>query len=171
MVLQCLSNSWEWRVLSSAVLTHAFLNALERYANWIICRHTQSALMQHHAQLYKQSLKGGTKADAYVSTPTPAPSPADAADGQGVEGGAAPAARLAPEDFRFVRLRRFAFPYEGAPLWGVFGFLEWVLLFLGLTALYILQVGPRRRGGARHCTAGRATTRWQWDCATPIREG
>ncbi len=50
-----------------------------------------------------------------------------------------------PTDFRALRLMRFIHPIEGAPVWGVFGFLEWQLLFVVLLILYIVQVSARGR--------------------------
>ena len=58
---------------------------------------------------------------------------------------------LATDPNRKMRRAYGSFKVEGSPIWGIFGFLEWWLLALALTALYVLQVGAL--GGKRPGTS------------------
>ena len=117
------------RALSSVVLTHAVLAAVERTANWWLTRGTTDPL------------QGARARDIWV-TEKPKQGDAETAGDSDVgqqrsrlsDGGAVEA--------RMERRRRVA--VEGSPVAGVFGWLEWVLVAAGLLGLFVLQhMGPQ----------------------------
>lgn len=133
--MQALTNSWDWQPISTAVLTHAGLQALERYANWHISNTSTSKTQS------KDKARFGISRTwlFWGRHRLPAPSKRDAEDPV--------AADLIPSDFRATRLLRKAFHIEGAPIWGIFGFIEWVILFAGLVTLYVMQVCAKLYNG------------------------
>ncbi|KAG2448290.1 hypothetical protein HYH02_006874 [Chlamydomonas schloesseri] len=148
-------------VLSSAVVTHALVQAAERTANWWLSRGTRDPLQQAKAR------------ESWVSaTPATLMAAHDfKAGGKGMKGSAedmeasggaaeqqqqqqqqqleataatAPGSRLTDAEAVAARLaRRRAVAMEGAPVWGVCGWLEWVVVAAGVTGLFALQhIGP-----------------------------
>ncbi|PNH01232.1 hypothetical protein TSOC_012892 [Tetrabaena socialis] len=119
------------RVLSSAVVTHAILAAIERTANWWLTRGPRDPLQAAKARdsWVHPAEVDAAAGDAEAATPAPSgPVRSRLSDGGAVE------ARLA---------RRQRVVVEGAPLWGVFGWLEWVLVAFGVVGLFALQyMGP-----------------------------
>lgn len=151
MMAQSLTESWDWLPLSSAVLTHAFLTALERYANWVISRPSISVMMRADAKYYGVKIaKGHEQLTRMKST-------------NDVE------QDLSKYDFQSLRLLRKRFRIEGSPLWGIFGFLEWQLLFLALLALYILQFAAP--WGWAHVNEADLPRGWHWLTAVWGGEG
>lgn len=55
------------------------------------------------------------------------------------KGGPSAAADGPPSPRTVRKQRRKGLRLEGSPWLGVFGYVEWLLLFLGLTAAYVLQ--------------------------------
>lgn len=140
------------RVLSSAVVTHAAVAAAERCANaWLTARvrdplrdarqrsswaRGPAWLQQHEQEQQQGALKGKRKGKKGEQQPGEQP---------GAEGPVGPRrSRLSDGGAVEARAeRRRHVVVEGAPLWGVFGWLEWVLAAAGLLGLYCLQhVGP-----------------------------
>ena len=108
-----------WVFLSSAVLMHSLLTALERFANFWLTRRVKSPLQRRDTSEFYSFIHGSRS------------------QGPGqMEGRSAASSMINP---RASRLLAKPFPIEGMPLFG-FGFIEWCLLFFALTALFFLQV-------------------------------
>lgn len=142
--------------LSSAVITHAIFSALERYANWYMTRSRPDPLHRFvdtqgwmnacpsPAQAAEDKKKSkGRKAKA--SDPVPEDGgEAGAAASQAAAQAAAAFGGLADREAALKRHRRRQdFSEDGAPLWGVFGFVEWLLVAVGIAAFFVCQyIGP-----------------------------
>ena len=105
-----------WLLVSSAAAFHSALTALERFANFLLTRRFWSPLQRADAQKYNIKRKGRVKE-------------AEGARAGGMD-----------TDLRATRLVAPSFDMEGAPIWGIFGFLEWWILFVGLSGLFLLSV-------------------------------
>ncbi|PNW85415.1 hypothetical protein CHLRE_03g185350v5 [Chlamydomonas reinhardtii] len=150
-------------VLSSAVVTHALVQAAERAANWWLSRGTHDPLqrakareswvsaspeklMAAHLAKTKAGKKGKQAQEAGEDVEASGGSSGTAAEQQqsAAAAGAAGGSRLTDAEAVAARLeRRRAVAVEGAPVWGVCGWLEWVIVAAGITGLFALQhIGP-----------------------------
>ncbi|GLC38942.1 hypothetical protein PLESTB_000464000 [Pleodorina starrii] len=138
------------RALSSVVVTHAVVAALERTANWWLTRGTRDPLQAARVR------------EGWLTAPLQDQKPAPAADEEARGGGAAtatsadggdkssfpsdeprrcPLSGSSAVDARMERRRQVA--VEGSPVWGVFGWLEWVLLAVAVLVMFTMQyMGP-----------------------------
>lgn len=113
-------SAYDLSVMSSAVLTHAFLTALERVATYFMTRNLADPLETHRRDgdwLQDDSAELGSKSDSNIQT-------ADLGSGTAI----ACTAGCSP---RSLRSKRRPVAFEGAPTFGVFGWLEYVLVFVG----------------------------------------
>ncbi|PNW85408.1 hypothetical protein CHLRE_03g185000v5 [Chlamydomonas reinhardtii] len=150
-------------VLSSAVVTHALVQAAERTANWWLSRGTHDPLqrakareswvsaspeklMAAHLAKTKAGKKGMQAQEAGEDMEASGGSNGTSAEQQqsAAAAGAAGGSRLTDAEAVAARLeRRRAVAVEGAPVWGVCGWLEWVIVAAGITGLFALQhIGP-----------------------------
>ncbi|KAG2448283.1 hypothetical protein HYH02_006867 [Chlamydomonas schloesseri] len=147
-------------VLSSAVVTHALVQAAERTANWWLSRGTRDPLQQAKARESWVSATPATLMAAHDSKASGKGMKGSAEDMEASGGAAeqqqqqqqqseataaaAPGSRLTDAEAVAARLaRRRAVAVEGAPVWGVCGWLEWVVVAAGVTGLFALQhIGP-----------------------------
>ena len=115
--------SWvpTWVFVSSAVVFHSFLMALERFANYWLTRRTQSPLQTRDAKEFPRESKRASSPHKVLAA--------------GPAAGMSPAAPI----LRAARLLAPPFTAEGMPLWG-FGFIEWWILFVALAAFFLAQV-------------------------------
>jgi hypothetical protein len=139
------------RALSSAVVTHAVVAALERTANWWLTRGT------------RDPLRGVRARESWLTVPVEQLQRADVEAGRAAgeqEGSTGAAAEshsigLASSGPRRTRLlsdgsaveeraaRRRRVVVEGSPVCGVFGWLEWAVVAAALLGLFTLQyMGP-----------------------------
>ncbi|MEW5305138.1 MAG: hypothetical protein WDW36_007699 [Sanguina aurantia] len=121
-------SAYDLSLTSSAVLTHAFLTALERVATYVMTRHPADPLETHRRD-----------ADWLQDVPAADPGPAKGSVGPGPGPGPGARACAAGCSPRSLRSRRRTTAFEGAPTFGVLGWLEYVLLFVGLAALYTVR--------------------------------
>ncbi|GLC72072.1 hypothetical protein PLESTF_001201000 [Pleodorina starrii] len=137
------------RALSSCVLTHAVVAALERSANWWLTRGAADPRLVTRGR--KSWLTASAEELMGAKVPPPAAAAAAPADEEG--GGASFAAPAAVQrrcdplsDEIAVKERlaqRRAVAVEGAPVGGVFGWTEWVLVAAAMVALFAAQhMGP-----------------------------
>ncbi|GIL42994.1 hypothetical protein Vafri_806, partial [Volvox africanus] len=132
-------------VLSSTVVTHAVVAALERTANWWLTRGI------------RDPLRAARKRESWMTAPVQqlvrGKTDEEAAVRDGVEGNTdsstasiAASRRSRLSDGGAVEERenwRRHVAVEGAPVWGIFGWLEWVLVAAAVVALFALQhIGP-----------------------------
>ncbi len=113
------------QVLSSAVITHAFLHWFERLSNWWMCRRQRNPL----------TAAATKKAPAATVASKPSSKDPEAL----AHAANADAASLDP--LMAAHVARGAKPVfvEGQPIAGVLGCAEWALLAFGLLALYLAQ--------------------------------
>ncbi|KAG2442515.1 hypothetical protein HXX76_002601 [Chlamydomonas incerta] len=147
-------------VLSSAVVTHALVQAAERTANWWLSRGTRDPLQQAKARESWVSASpeklvaahlakaGGKKGKQQAQEGAEDEEAGGGSDGDRAaeqqSASAAGSSRLTAAEAVAARLaRRRAVAVEGAPVWGVCGWLEWVLVAASVTGLFALQhIGP-----------------------------
>ncbi|KAG1671275.1 hypothetical protein FOA52_010846 [Chlamydomonas sp. UWO 241] len=111
-----------WVVLSSAVITHALCAALERFSNaWMNGRQANPLDKQRSSWAWMEGRLGKKSAAAKR--------------GSAEEGGETEAEC----PLESARQRRRPVPLEGAPVLGFIGVFEWVLVFFGLAAFFVLQ--------------------------------
>lgn len=111
-------SAYDLSVISSAVLTHAFLTALERVATYVMTRHLADPL-----ETYRR--------DADWLQDFPAADPKCAKGGMDPGSGSTAGACAAGCSPRSLRSKRRTTAFEGAPTFGVFGWVEYVLVFVG----------------------------------------
>lgn len=137
--------AWAWypndfTALSSAVITHAICTALERYANWYMTRPRTDPLVRVNEKagwlsgnFFGKSKKGKGKKS-------------EEKDAEDADSASAPKPKVTLSDREGIarrHKRRQAFHEDEAPVWGFFGFGEWVVLAFGVTAFYVMQyMGP-----------------------------
>ncbi|EFJ51969.1 hypothetical protein VOLCADRAFT_87013 [Volvox carteri f. nagariensis] len=135
------------RALSSAVLTHAVVAALERTANWWLTRGTRDPL---RAAMARESWTSAPVEQINQKRATD--EEMGAADGKNKNASAAAApstlsrrSRLSDDGAVETRMElRRRTVVDGSPVWGgVFGWLEWVLVAVAMLGLFALQhMGP-----------------------------
>ncbi|GLI69231.1 hypothetical protein VaNZ11_013721 [Volvox africanus] len=146
--------AWDWRVASSAIITHAWLTWLERVANWMMTMPSPEPLQTTMTKIFDR--KGFYKLDQVLAL-------MQHTKGQRYRGGiaalnngerlklmkahqtrsandlAAPTQRLTIKQLRAMQPERILM-IEGTPLYGLFGGLtEWLFIAIALTSLYVLQ--------------------------------
>ncbi|KAG1671277.1 hypothetical protein FOA52_010848 [Chlamydomonas sp. UWO 241] len=111
-----------WDILSSAVITHALCAALERFSNaWMNGRQANPLDKQRSSWAWMEGRLDKKSAAAKR--------------GSAEEGGETEAEC----PLESARKRRRPVPLEGAPVLGFIGVFEWVLVFFGLAAFFVLQ--------------------------------
>ncbi|GIL51750.1 hypothetical protein Vafri_7680 [Volvox africanus] len=145
---------WDWRVVSSALITHAWLTWLERVANWMMTMPSPEPLQTTMTKIFDR--KGFYKLDQVIAL-------MQHTKGQRYRGGiaalnnterlklmkahqtrsandlATPTQRLTIKQLRAMQPERILV-IEGTPLYGLFGGLtEWLFIAISITALYVLQ--------------------------------
>lgn len=144
---------WDFRMLSSCIVTHAGMKAFERYCNWFMTNDPPEPLNTTLTKVFttkgrlkkvssslramqqRQQLLGGARVAAensnnVINTPVGG---VDISDGT-------------------VKVKRRRHVVEGRPLYGVIGFLEWVILAGAILTWYWMQFidGAWLRPAARH---------------------
>lgn len=120
---------WNWRVISSCLVTHAFCAALERFANWYMTRHPKEPLQTALSKVFDK--KGNFKISQRSNKSAAALAEAHAQDGF------SQAKAIGNESVRASTQR--VLEMEGAPYLGIFGFVEWVIFAFFVLAWYVLQ--------------------------------
>ncbi|KAJ9527498.1 hypothetical protein QJQ45_025772 [Haematococcus lacustris] len=129
------------KYLSTAVLTHALMHFIERGCNWWMCRPQPNPLGPNKLQPGSWTTSGmrTTPKAARKSRKRDAESGA-AADGLAKRDSLVPIDPLAQAAIeREQTCRQRSIVVEGAPVWGVLGFVEWGLVLLGLVVLFAAQ--------------------------------
>ncbi|EFJ48653.1 hypothetical protein VOLCADRAFT_90840 [Volvox carteri f. nagariensis] len=146
---------WNWRVVSSAILTHAWLKWLERVANWMMTMPSPEPLQTTMTKIFDR--KGFYKLDQILGLQ------AQSQKSQRYRGGvaahnnadrlklmkahqtqsandiASPLQQMSIRQLKALQPERIL-EIEGAPMYGLFGGLtEWLVIAISLTALYTLQ--------------------------------
>ncbi|KAG2500666.1 hypothetical protein HYH03_001432 [Edaphochlamys debaryana] len=122
---------WNWRYISSCLVTHAFCSAFERFSNWYMTRHPPEPTATTLSKVFDK--KGHFK----ISRRANAQALAQArAQGFG-ESKAIGTDKSRMNPVRVVEL-------EGSPFLGVLGLMEWILFAFFVLGWYVIQfyAGP-----------------------------
>ncbi len=122
-----------WVFLSTTVLVHSVMVSMERFANWFVTLPMTSPLMRADRREYEQQLKAAGRM-------TKAGSRKMAGVDSGPEDRMSSSIPALPTNPRLVRLLRRPVDFEGAPVWGIFGFIEWLFVTCALIALFFVYV-------------------------------
>ncbi|GIL75226.1 hypothetical protein Vretimale_7896 [Volvox reticuliferus] len=117
---------WNWRMISSCIITHAFCTALERFSNWYMTRNPREPLQTALSKVFDK--KGNFKISRRANAQALA---AARAIGFG-ESKAIGSENVRMEPVRVVEI-------EGSPYLGTLGLVEWVILAFFILGWYVLQ--------------------------------
>jgi 1,3-beta-glucan synthase len=109
---------WNYRMISSCLITHAFCAALERFCNWYMTRHPPEPLQTALSKAFD-------KKGAYKITRRAKQEERDAAL-NAMHAGFGEAKTIGNTQSRMQPVR--VVEVEGSPYLGVLGFVEWILL-------------------------------------------
>lgn len=125
---------WDWRFLSSCIVTQANMKAIERLCNWFMTNDPPEPLNTTLTKTF--ATKGRSRMSQAGLRAVQRLQKAVAKESGSTE---LAARSYVPLDHAPSRGKRRHHVMEGRPLYGIFGFVEWVLLGLLTLVWYIVQ--------------------------------